>query len=372
MGKFGRALAGGIAGMAGAAEEVFDDKIKNKEYDRRDEILIKREKTLASFRHGLTMDRDQSRDAQASLVRDENRAYKEDDQQSGKMLDGMPLTKQQLSRLSDEDLGRTISVGAYKEGEDARQFGEKKEIAQMGIDAQNARSAQTDARLENRYRTKATKPMTPAEIKVKKENAINDLKAGIGSLGGMYLKEDNLIEIPINEKNRAKVEAVKDLAKTKGFNPTASEVDGFLTINLGSFDPARIGKSIAAPVVPIDKAEPGSSTAEENLANLRATLSKGNAPTKLVSSHADRSKVNTEQPVVTPEAIAAPSYSGPSADTQKIIQQYKQATGQDIAGKSAEEIARVVGMSVQEIKNTFKGLSDIDYSKVQATPNYLK
>ncbi len=60
MGSFGRALAGGIAGMAGAAGEIYDDRIASTEYDRKQAILEKRDKTLASFRHGLNLERDEN------------------------------------------------------------------------------------------------------------------------------------------------------------------------------------------------------------------------------------------------------------------------------------------------------------------------
>lgn len=249
MGKFNRALAGGIAGMAGAAGELFDDQIKNKEFDRREMILEKRQKTLASFRNNLALERDQTQYDQQDLVRGEARSNKELDQPSGKTLDGMPLSNLQLSQLSDEDVGRTVSGGDYKEGERAKDFGEKVELKQMGLDAQKEMSARTDARWDARYGGgKTPKPLTPAQIKLAKENALNDIRATANALGGFYVKENNqIMDIEITEQNKAKIEEVKNLVRSKGFNPTFSDVDGILTINLGGFDPVKVSKAIAAP-----------------------------------------------------------------------------------------------------------------------------
>ena len=70
MGNLGRALLGGIAGAAGAAGEVFDDRIEAKETDRKAAFLTKREEVLATFKQKLLLERDKSQSVQKGKDRD--------------------------------------------------------------------------------------------------------------------------------------------------------------------------------------------------------------------------------------------------------------------------------------------------------------
>ncbi len=205
-----RMFAGGVAGMAGAAGEVYSDKIKATEYDRKQQVMEKRDKTLASFRHGLNLERDKSQAGIAAGVRAETREY--------------------------------------KEGERAKDFGEKKELLGMQLEGQKEISKLTDARWAARYGEKADKPKTPAEQKMLKTQAINDIRAGADSLGGMYISDANVIEVPVTPENKQKIEGLKSLVERKGFNPTFSEAGGFLTISLGGFDYKKAGQPLAKPI----------------------------------------------------------------------------------------------------------------------------
>ena len=183
----GRALLGATAGVAGEVGDIYSEKRASSESDRKQAAIVKREQTLASFRDKLSAGRDKT------------------------------------------------------------QFEEKKELAKMGIEGQKEIAGLTDARWAARYGDKATKDKSPAEQKMMRENAINDLRAGVSALGGFYNNETNDIGIPLAKVDEASIKKLKALVKQKGFNPTFVEQDGELLINLGGFDPKRSTKALAAP-----------------------------------------------------------------------------------------------------------------------------
>jgi hypothetical protein len=183
----GRAFLGATAGAAGAIGEVYKEKRSSSESDRKQAVIAKRDKTLASFRNELS------------------------------------------------------------QGRDKTQFEGQKELAGMRIEGQKEIAKQTDARWASRYGAKADKGKSPAEQKMMRENAINDLRAGASALGGFYNKETNDIGIPLAEVDETEIKKLKALVKDKGFNPTFVEQDGELLINLGGFNPKKVTKALAAP-----------------------------------------------------------------------------------------------------------------------------
>lgn len=283
MGKFGRALAGGIAGMAGAAGEVFDDQSKAKEYDRRAAILAKRDKTLAVFRQGLTLERDKTLAAQQVDVRDESRAYAETSEQSGKVLDGMPLSKRQLTQLSDEDIGRTLSMEDYKAGEKASAWEDEK----TELDYRQAGNLELQqARNESRSIAKPDK-ISAADKKLAQANAKAGIESKLSSYDPFFNPTTKAYELNVAGKDKKELDAILTYIDSKGFQFNGSQPDeDTLVISLGEFNYDRYQKSLN-PLTKPDYTEVDLNTKEKQSTfdQLKAALDQQNA----------RSNMNDEQ-----------------------------------------------------------------------------
>ena len=191
----GRALIGGIAGAAGASKEIFEDRMQAANIEKKQKALEKRQQTLAKFSHGLAMQRD-------------------------------------------------VAQAGRAEEREERALAGRKEIAQMQIEGQkDIAQMRTDRQAKKLARTK---PATPEEQRFMRTNAINDIRAAADTLGGLYLEDANVVEIPITPENRMRIQRIKSLVQQKGFNPQFSEDENFLTISLGGFDYRKLGQPAAS------------------------------------------------------------------------------------------------------------------------------
>jgi len=243
MGKFGRALAAGIAGASGAAGEIFDDRIKNKEFDRREALLEKRQKTLASFRHGLTMERDASRDVVATGVRDENRDYTELARPSGQRIGGVSQSKLDMSLMNDEDLKTSgaISEQTYKDAELDKKYARQDEKArQRQLDA----LALAEKRNE-RYGGKEEK-YTLSQQKYDEKKAGESIIAGITKYDPIATLDERGFTIDIPENSQKVFDQIKADIQAKGFSSdTVTLKDGQVKIYLTGFNPKVYKKNLS-------------------------------------------------------------------------------------------------------------------------------
>ena len=307
MGKFGRALAGGIAGAAGAAGEVFDARMKDKIDMRKEKVLAKRQLFLQSEGHRLAGERDvtnrEARYGQEDIVRAENRAFVEGDKPSGQVHLGMPLSKQDLSRQSDLDKGKNLSVEAYADSERAKDYTEKKEFKELSIAGQIEVA-------EAQKTVKDDKPLTAAEKKRIKQNATTDFYAKISSYEPTATLDEKGIAIDLIGKSEAEIAKIKaDViasVKSKGFDPSTVSIQGeelkiYLTgFNLDKYQAGLKTTGLAQPEKVNETDKTKKTTFDElfNVLNKNTPGSNVNGESVddgLISSHAIGAPINQPQ-----------------------------------------------------------------------------
>jgi len=234
MSKFGRALAGGVAGMAGATGEVFDNQIKSKEFDRKSAIIEKRERTLASFRAELAAGQDEIQYGRKEKTRLAEQAYKEESGSSGMVSSlGMPLSKRDLSRQSDAAVGKNLSIKDYAADERAVAWGEKQE--ELDYKQEDAIELQK-VRNQGRSLAKPDK-VSAADKKLAQSNARAGIESKLSSYDPFYDKVTKTYELNIVGKPEAEIKSILMYIDSKGFQVNANQPDkDILMLSLGEFN----------------------------------------------------------------------------------------------------------------------------------------
>ena len=312
MGNFGRALAGGIAGAVKASGEVFDDQMKAQEYDRKSAILEKRDKTLATFRQGLMLERDKSQYAQQDLVRSGNRTYAESSEQSGMVNSmGMPMRKRDLAQQSPQESSGNVSVKDYKAKEKATDWTDEKK--ELDYKQKNAIEL-VQVRKQNQSFAKPDK-ISVAEKNYAQDNARKSIDIILASYMPII---DPLTKIPtinIEGIDQTELDSLKTYIKSKGFElSTLKTADGKeMKIQIGGFDYDKYKKNLDSTpkVKPDAKVKTDEEKAAERfdyLLSILAALEKKEIDSKVVTTpgsnvNGDSSSSNMDN---LPESIATP------------------------------------------------------------------
>ena len=218
MGKFERALLGGVAGVAGAAGEVYEDRAKAKEYDRKAAILDKREKTLAIFRHRLKLAQDKSRYDHEDNVREKDHIYAE------KVRDEARAYEKGL-KTGDRVYEQGLKTGdrVYNKGvkADERLYNEKikhdDRIYNKGLKADDRiynKGLKADDRIYNE-RVKADDRIYNERVKAGDRIYTKGVKARDRIYNKGVKAEDRLYDIGVRDENRAYNEAT--VADTRAY-----------------------------------------------------------------------------------------------------------------------------------------------------------
>lgn len=146
--SWGAGLLAVGGGMGAGIARSMGEGARQRTADAKQLALQVREENLVRLRHALSSQDTKDAQAYAKTEKEGDRKYAKTQKGSGKMLDGNELTNEDLSKLSDEDLGRIITTQAHKDGLDAKADTRAKGLLEFEAGLKNG--APTD--LENKYK----------------------------------------------------------------------------------------------------------------------------------------------------------------------------------------------------------------------------
>ncbi|MCP4607757.1 MAG: hypothetical protein GY845_03430 [Planctomycetes bacterium] len=226
MANFGRALLGGVAGMAGAAGDVFEGQIKAKEYDRRQAILTKREDALMKLRNEFTLERDESQFGRQAKVRAEGREYAE-----GMRDESRAYKEGQLAEEREYAAGKKASDWEAKQEElDYRH--------KQDLEMQEARNKGVAAPRSAKIST--------ADKKLARSNALNGINSKLSIYDVYFSPEEKTYSLDIAGKSQKEIDSILTYIDSKGFQFNTSQPDSdTMVISLGEFDYDKYQESLS-------------------------------------------------------------------------------------------------------------------------------
>lgn len=322
LGILGRAAAGGFK----AVEENADTRIKSNLEEKKATALAKKNENLLRLQQAFQ-----------TKEREEGQNFESSQGSSGMYKDGREITKEELSRLNDEDRKGLLSSQSYQEGVESKEAkaGELKHSRALEI-----------AGLK--------KKETSGDKKYSKEQSLSSLSAKLNSKGVPFDVDSMTVIVETDANGNPKDMSVLSELDQSGFEFNSGKVEkedkpywftgdtNYVTYHLGAYNPDRV-------------IERGQEEPKSNLADLVArvnNLSGGDAPKD--------TDVPTKPEEPKQGILSQPETADIPQSAKQMIEQYQKRTGKQVPGKVAEEVAKIL-----------QGMGEIDYSQGKTT-NYLR